>query len=113
MTRNVLFLCSRNRLRSPTAEEVFSAWPGIAVASAGLSPDADHVLTPELVAWAQVIFVMERAHRVKLAARFRPQLKGKQVICLDIPDDFEYMAPALVRILESKVPRHLPAGHIR
>ena len=35
---NLLFLCSRNRLRSPTAEQVFAAWPGVETASAGLAP---------------------------------------------------------------------------
>ena len=44
---NLLFLCSRNRLRSPTAERVFADWPGVETASAGLAPDADEPLTPE------------------------------------------------------------------
>jgi len=35
---NLLFLCSRNRLRSPTAEPVFADRPGVETASAGLSP---------------------------------------------------------------------------
>jgi predicted protein tyrosine phosphatase len=47
--KRVLFVCSQNRLRSPTAEAVFS-----------------------------------------------------NRICLDIPDEFEYMDPALVRLLELK-----------
>jgi len=49
MTRNVLFLCSQNRLRSPTAEQVFADWPGIETASAGLLAEADEVLSPELL----------------------------------------------------------------
>lgn len=108
-TRNVLFLCSRNRLRSPTAEDVFRAWPGIEVASAGLAPDADEPCTPELVAWADIIFVMERVHRSRLSAMFRPKLNGKRVICLDIADDYDYMDPALVGLLQARVPRHLPS----
>jgi predicted protein tyrosine phosphatase len=54
-TRHVLFVCSRNQLRSPTAENVFSAWPGIEVASAGLDPAADVPVTPELLQWAELI----------------------------------------------------------
>ncbi len=46
---NLLFICSRNRLRSPTAEQVFAAWPGVETASAGLAPDADEPCTDELV----------------------------------------------------------------
>lgn len=105
---NVLFICSRNRLRSPTAEQVFADWPGIQTASAGTERDADNPVTPELLAWAQLIFVMERRHRSKLSARFRPHLHGKRVICLSIPDDYDYMDPGLVRLLRVVVPPHLP-----
>lgn len=108
MTCNVLFLCSRNRLRSPTAEAVFAGRPGIATASAGLSPDADDPLTPEMLEWAQIVFVMERRHRGRLSAAFGTYLRGKRVVCLDIPDDYDLMDPALVRLLEARVPRHLP-----
>ena len=105
--RRVLFLCSRNRLRSPTAEQVFAGRPDLDVASAGLSPDADNPCTPELVEWADIVFVMEKSHRTKLATRFRRHLKEKKVICLDIPDDYAFMAPELVRLLETRVGRHL------
>ena len=107
MTRNVLFLCSRNRLRSPTAEHVFADMAGIETASAGLDHDADTPVSPELLQWADVIFVMERMHRAKLSTRFRAHIGGKRIVCLDIPDDYAYMDPALVSLLESKVPRHL------
>jgi predicted protein tyrosine phosphatase len=103
-----LFVCSRNRLRSPTAEQVFANVPGLEVDSAGLAPDADTRLTPEQVDWADVIFVMEKQHRSALSRRFRQQLKGKRVICLDIPDDYGFMDPALVEALKNAVPRHLP-----
>lgn len=107
--RNVLFICSQNLLRSPTAEQVFCSWPGIETASAGLNKGAQHPVTPELLKWADLIFVMERVHRSKLSARFKPHLGDTRVICLEIPDDFEYMDPLLVKLLEAKVPRHLPA----
>ena len=106
--RKVLFLCSQNRLRSPTAEQVFADWPGIETASAGLNVGADNPLTPELLQWADLIFVMERAHRSKLSARFRTHLGGKRIVCLDIPDNYEFMDPELIRLLRSKVPPHLP-----
>lgn len=109
MPRHVLFVCSQNRLRSPTAEQVFADRPGIEVSSAGLNHDAENPVTPELLAWADTIFVMEPAHRSRLAGRFQRYLRGKRVICLDIPDDFAFMDPALVALLLAKVPRHLPA----
>lgn len=106
--RRVLFICSQNRLRSPTAEHVFADWPGIETASAGLNHDAEVPVTPELLAWAQIIFVMERAHRSKLSSRFRAHVRHARVVCLDIPDDYDYMDADLIKLLEAKVPRHLP-----
>jgi predicted protein tyrosine phosphatase len=103
----VLFICSRNRLRSPTAEEVFSAVPGVETDSAGLAPDAECTLSAEQVEWAEIIFVMERAHRAKLKQRFSQLLREKKVICLDIPDNYEFMQPALIALLTRKVSAHL------
>ena len=110
MYRNVLLICTQNRIRSPTAEQVFADWPGIETQSAGLGNDAGNPVSPELLAWSDVIFVMEMAHRNNLSKKFRPHLAGKRVICLDIPDDYDYMDPALVRLLRAKVPRFLPVG---
>lgn len=104
---NLLFLCSRNRLRSPTAERIFASRPGVETASAGLAPDAEEPVTPDHLDWADLIFVMERAHRVRLQRRFGRWLKGKRVICLDIPDDYAFMQPELVALLEKRVGRHL------
>ncbi|WP_460732294.1 low molecular weight protein tyrosine phosphatase family protein [Lysobacter tyrosinilyticus] len=109
MASHVLFICSQNRLRSPTAEQVFADWPGIETSSAGLNHGAENPVTPELLQWADIIFVMERTHRTKLSTRFKPHLSGKRVVCLEIPDDYEFMEPALIRLLEAKVPRHLPS----
>jgi predicted protein tyrosine phosphatase len=105
--KHVLFVCGRNRLRSPTAEIVFAEHPGIEVASAGTNSDADTPLSAELVAWADIIFVMEKSQREKLTQRFRAALKNTKVVCLDIPDKYAIMDPELVRILKSKVTRHL------
>jgi predicted protein tyrosine phosphatase len=101
--KHVLFIFSQNRLRSPTAEQVFSNRVGFEVASAGLNPGANTPVSPELLQWADVIFVMERGHRNKLSKKFRAHLRSKRVICLDIPDEFEYMDPTLIKLLEAKV----------
>ncbi len=105
----LLFVCSQNRLRSPTAEQIFSGNKDIEVASAGTNHDAEVPVTAELIEWADLIFVMERSHRSKLQKRFKAVLKSKRLVCLDIPDDFEFMDPELIRILESRLPRFLPA----
>lgn len=107
MPRNLLFICSQNKLRSPTAEQVFSQYPGIEAMSAGTNNDVETPLDGEMVDWADVIFVMEKAHLAKLRGRFSKYLGGKRVICLDIPDDYGFMDAALVRLLEAKVGRYI------
>ena len=104
---NALFVCSQNKLRSPTAEAVFAKWPGIETDSAGTNNDADTPLTPEQIAWADIIFVMEKTHRNKIAKRFRQHLKSKRLVCLDIPDQYDFMQPELVKLLKVKVGRFL------
>lgn len=109
MTRNVLFICSQNRLRSPSAEQIFAGWPGVEASSAGLNHDAENPVAPELLQWANIIFVMERVHRSERSAKFKPHLVRARVICLEIPDEYAFMDPGLVRLLKAKVPRHLPS----
>ncbi|MCW4460536.1 low molecular weight protein tyrosine phosphatase family protein [Sphingomonas sp. BT-65] len=108
--KNFLFVCSQNRLRSPTAEQLFAGREGIRVASAGTNHDAENPLTPELVEWADYIFVMERAHRNKIQKHFRSSLDRQRIVCLDIPDEYEYMDPVLVRLLEARMARYLPTS---
>lgn len=105
--KNVLFVCSQNKLRSPTAEQVFADWPGIEASSAGTNNDAENPLSAEQVEWADIVFVMEKAHRNKMQAKYRSALKGKRLICLNIPDDYDFMDPALIQLLKAKVPQHL------
>ncbi|GLK80980.1 low molecular weight protein tyrosine phosphatase family protein [Methylopila turkensis] len=99
--KRVLFVCSRNRLRSPTAERVFGERRDLEVASAGLAPDAEEPVTAELLDWVEIVFVMEKAHRARLARRFRPHLRRARVICLDIPDDYGFMDPRLIDLLNA------------
>jgi predicted protein tyrosine phosphatase len=100
--KHVLFICSQNRLRSPTAEKVFFDYPGIKVASAGLNLGAVNPLSSDLIEWADVVFVMEKVHRNKLSKKFRSFLTDQKIICLDIPDEYEYMEPALIDLLKAK-----------
>jgi predicted protein tyrosine phosphatase len=101
--KKLLFVCSQNRLRSPTAETVFSEYEGLEVESAGLNRDAENPLSSEAIDWADIIFLMEKSHRQKLTHKFKHWLKNKRVICLDIPDEYEYMQPELVELLKQKV----------
>ena len=103
MKKKVLFICSQNRLRSPTAEHLYSETPNLEVASAGLNNDAEVTVTPELLEWADLIFVMEKSHRNKLSRKFRNSLRNKRVICLNIPDDYAFMEPGLILFLKQEL----------
>lgn len=105
---HVLFICSQNKLRSPTAEHLFADWAGVETSSAGLNKSAEVPVSPDLLEWADLIFVMEKAHRTKLSERFKPYLHNKRIVCLNIPDNYDYMDEALIEVLQHKVPPHLP-----
>jgi predicted protein tyrosine phosphatase len=106
--KRVLFICGQNKLRSPTAEQVLASWPGLEVSSAGLNHDAEEPLTSEMVREADLIFVMEKAHRSRLSRRFKADLGRARVVCLDIPDNYAFMDAELVELLRARVPRYLP-----
>ncbi len=104
---NLLFVCSENRLRSPTAEAVFSEYQGIEAIGAGTNSDAETPVSGDLILWADVILVMEKTHRHKISKKYKALLNGKRLVCLDIPDNYECMQPELVKILKSKVPKYV------
>lgn len=98
-----------NRLRSPTAEQIFSMRGDLDVMSAGINQGADYPVTPEDLEWADMIVVMERQHRRKLQRAFGHHLRGRTLVCFDIPDDYDFMDPALIALLHERMARHLPS----
>ncbi len=105
--KKILFVCSQNKLRSPTGEAVFGSEPEIEARSAGLNHDAEIPLGTEDVEWADIIFVMEQTHKRKLRKKFRESLKSQKLICLGIPDEYEYMQPELIEIFQQNVPQFI------
>lgn len=101
--QQVLFICSRNQWRSPTAEQVWRRHPALSVRSAGTSPNARRRVSADDIAWASVVMVMEEKHKARLKAEFPRALAGKTIHVLDIPDDYKYMDPELVEQLELSV----------
>jgi predicted protein tyrosine phosphatase len=100
---HVLFVCSRNQWRSPTAEQVWRKHPALSVRSAGTSPNARHHVTADDVHWADVIMVMEEKHKSRLVSEHRRLIDHKPIHVLDIPDDYRYMDAELVALLERSV----------
>ncbi|QEL15013.1 phosphotyrosine protein phosphatase [Limnoglobus roseus] len=105
--RRVLFVCEGNLHRSPTVERLYSAIPGIDARSAGLSDLARVQVNDELLFWADVIFVMERRLRQVLKRRFTVSLEGKELVCLNVPDDFQRDEPKLIDVLVERLTPHL------
>lgn len=105
--KNILFVCSQNRLRSPTAEAVFSEYPNVNAIGAGTNSDSETSVSGDLIEWADVILVMEDSHRAKIAKKYRELLKDKKLAVLDIPDIYEYMDEELIQILKKRVPRYV------
>jgi predicted protein tyrosine phosphatase len=99
----ILFVCGKNRLRSPTAEATFAEYAGLEVDSAGVDRDADNPIGIDAIQWADLIFVMEKSQKRKIQTKFQTALRYKRLVCLDIPDDYGYMQPELVEILTKKV----------
>ncbi len=101
--KQILFICSMNRWRSPTAEHIFANFPGIETSSAGTNTNADIPISGELIKEADLIFVMEKIHKTKLSQQFPEPLRDKRIICLNIPDKFKYMDEQLISILKKRV----------
>ena len=100
---NILFVGSRNQWRSPTAEKIFRRSPEVSARSAGTSPRARHTLSIDDIRWADVICAMEQKHKDRVVASFSRAVERKTIVVLDIPDDYRFMDPELVELIESSV----------
>lgn len=103
----LLFVCSVNKLRSRTAEEMFRGAQGFFVRSRGTEPDARVRVTAGDLGWADIVFLMEPRHRDRIRRKLRQELEGKRVVCLHIPDEYDFMDPALVALLKERLRPHL------
>nr|WP_308809020.1 phosphotyrosine protein phosphatase [Providencia sp. PROV024] len=100
-------MCSKNQWRSPTAEQIWRNHESWVTRSAGTSRNARCPVNADLIRWADMIFVMEQKHKNRLQADFSRLLEYKPLHILDIPDNYQYMDPELVQILQDTVPSYL------
>jgi predicted protein tyrosine phosphatase len=103
----LLFICSRNKWRSLTAEKIFDGFNGYEVRSAGTEEGARIKVTEGHIGWSDLIFVMEKKHLRRLKDKFSNMLNSKQIICLDIPDDYKFMDEELIEILKLRISEHI------
>lgn len=102
MKPRILFVCSRNQWRSPTAEALYRNDARVAVRSAGVSQAARRVIRAADLEWADMVLVMETAHLRRIRQDFR-DLDLPPIECLDIPDDFPFMDEALQALIRESV----------
>lgn len=100
---NILFICSRNQWRSPTAEAIYKQHQNIHARSAGTSSSARIKVTAKLIEWADLIFVMEKKHKQRLSETFPVEISNKEIIVLDIPDEYQFMDEELIEGIKAGV----------
>lgn len=104
---NVLFICSRNNWRSPTAEEIYKNNQNLNVKSAGTEPSARIKVNYKLIEWADIIFAMEKRHKQRLIEKFPLECSSKNIVILDIPDEYEFMDEELIETIKASVSNHI------
>lgn len=90
-------------MRSATAHKIYEDDGRFIVKSAGTDNSANTVLTKELLEWADSVVVMEKHHRNFIRQKYPDVYKNKTIVCLYIPDDYDFMQAELIGILKDKV----------
>jgi len=97
MRPKILFVCSRNQWRSPTAESIYRQDPRVEARSAGVSASARHRISQADLDWADMVLVMEPEHKRRIRQAFAGELPP--IECLDIPDDYAFMNEELIELI--------------
>jgi predicted protein tyrosine phosphatase len=108
--QRILFVCTANIDRSPTAEQLYAGDPRYEVLSAGTAPFATIPVNDRILAWADRVFVMnerEDGHLSDIKRRF-PDL-DRPIVDLDVEDRWYRGDPELVALLQERLEPHLGA----
>jgi predicted protein tyrosine phosphatase len=103
----VLFVCNQNKVRSLTAEHLYRVRPDLEVRSAGTATFAKKQITAELLEWADQVFVFDETQMEAIASRFPDVPLARDIVCLGLPDTFEYKSPRLIVKLTAKLEPYL------
>lgn len=102
---NLLVICGQNKKRSRTAESIYKNDARLSIRSAGLSPQSRRKLSQDDLSWASLVLVMELKHKKKIRELFGRELPSMD--SLETPDEYEYLDPALIELLKSKIEPYL------
>ncbi len=101
--KKILFICTANKIRSLTAEKMYKNDSRFIVKSAGTDISANICINRNILEWSDYIFVMEKKHRNIIRAKFPDLYKTKRIICLYIPDEYDYMEEELMILINNKI----------
>src|SRR5664280_944656 len=100
---NLLFVCRNNRMRSYTAEIIYNLEGLFSAKSAGTERTARVKVTKDLLLWADIIFTMEEKQAEHIRNEFIESVRNKKIIVLGIPNNYYFMEPVLIKLINSKV----------
>lgn len=101
--KNVLFVCSRNQWRSPTAERLYRKDQRLNVRSAGVSSAARRRISDQDINWADIVIAMDASHADRLRPIMRRVKSKTELHTLDIPDLYQFMDPELIDIIRDRL----------
>ena len=101
MKTKILFVCTANHDRSPTAEIIYQRHPGLEAKSTGIFKPEKKVR--EGLSWADVIVVMEDVHEKHIREHFPQELGDKPVFVLGIEDRYRFMEDDLTNLIEERM----------
>ena len=101
MKTKILFICTANHDRSPTAEIMYQRHPGLEEKSTGIFRPEKKVR--EGLSWADVIVVMEDVHETYIREHFAQELGDKPVFVLGIEDRYRFMEDELTSLIEERM----------
>lgn len=82
---------------------MFSNLPNVNARSAGTSSKARKTISVKDIEWADKIVVMEDKHKQRIVGTFKRVVSYKEIIVMNIPDDYQYMDPELVDVFEASI----------
>lgn len=110
--KRVLFVCTINLMRSATAHKIFLNDLRLEVKSAGTHRSAETVLSRELLDWSESLVVMEERHLNFIKKMYPEIAKNKRIVCLDVPDNYDYLDPELIALLRERIEEGITRGII-
>ena len=94
-------------MRSYTAEVIYNSECLYSAKSAGTERTARVKVTKDLLLWADIIFAMEEKQAEYISNEFVDLVGNKKIIVLGIPNNYYFIEPDLIKLINNKVDTYL------